>query len=160
MQDHPALETLRRAVNCYRLGQPREALALAEAAYKMTDEIPGAPVHTGVVGSWYGFLLGTIGRRPADGLAICRAAAANNFWEPRAYELLAKLELAIGNRRQALETAERGLAVAPEDQELSAFRQSLGVRKAPPFPFLGRQHPLNRWIGRLRTKNVGVRPLA
>lgn len=154
MYDHPALDTLRRAINYYRLGQGREALALAEAAYRMTDEIPGAPVHTGLVGSWYGFLLGTVGRRGADGLAICRSAAANNFWEPRAYELLAKLELANGMRAEALETAERGLAVAPEDKDLLLFRRSLGVRKSPPFPFLDRRHPLNRWLGRMRSRTA------
>ena len=38
VMQHPALDTLRRAINAHYLGNGREALALAEAAYKMSKE--------------------------------------------------------------------------------------------------------------------------
>lgn len=149
---HPALDTLRRAVNAHRLNQSREALALAEAAYRMLQQIPGAPPQSGSVISFYGFLLGTVGKRPADGLALCREAVADHFWEPRVYEHLARLELAIGERKHALEATERGLALAPEDRDLLQFRTQLGVRQAPPIRFLHRSHPINVFFGRLRRR--------
>jgi tetratricopeptide (TPR) repeat protein len=149
---HPALDTLRRAVNAHRLNQAREALALAEAAYRMLQQIPGAPPQSGSVVSFYGFLLGTVGRRPAEGLALCREAVADHFWEPRVYEHMARLELAIGERRRALEAAERGLALSPEDRDLLGLRSDLGIRKSPPIRFLDRSHPINVFFGRMRRR--------
>ncbi|RMG48944.1 MAG: hypothetical protein D6718_00730 [Acidobacteria bacterium] len=133
----------------HRAGRPREALALAEAAWKMTREIPGAPPRAAVVQSWYGYLLATVAGKRRDGMELCRDALRRVFWEPRCYELLARLEIESGFRRKALETIERGLQVAPDDPDLQAIRRWLGIRRPPPFPFLDRAHPLNRWVGRL-----------
>lgn len=156
MSGHPALETLRRATNAYRLGQAREALALAEAAYRIATEIPGAPPQVGTISSFYGLLLGTVGRRPEEGLGLCREAAGRNFWEPEVYEHMARLQMSLGERRAALETIERGLALSPEDRGLLEFRQSLGVRRSPPVPFLDRSHPVNRWMGMWRARTSGA----
>jgi hypothetical protein len=71
------------------------------------------------------------------------------FWEPRVYEHLARLELLLGSRRNALEALNRGLAVADGDRELRALRESLGRRRRPPVAFLGRSHPINVTLGRL-----------
>lgn len=149
---HPAIDTLQRATNARKLGRDREALALAEAAYRMLTQIPGAPPQSGAVVSFYGLMLGTAGQRPAEGRRMCREAVAQHFWEPRVYEHLARLEFAMGERRRALEAAERGLALAPDDRDLRSIRSQLGVRRPPSIRFLHRSHPLNVFIGRLRSR--------
>lgn len=152
MSIHPAREALRRSMNSLRLGRKREALALAEAAHRMVVEMTGGLTKDGFVGAWYGFLLGTVGGRPKEGLEVCRLVAAECFWEPRAHEYLARLEQALLGRRAAVETCERGLTLHPEDSGLRAFRESLGVRRAPIVPFLDRNHPVNKWLGQMRAR--------
>ncbi|GAB4225050.1 MAG: hypothetical protein Kow0062_27370 [Acidobacteriota bacterium] len=155
MADHPSFRTIERARQAFRLGGHQEALALAEAAYRMIQEIPGAPPQAALVTSWYGFLLGTVGGRPREGLRLCRQAAQQAFWEPRVYEHVARLELLAGSRRAALEAIHRGLQLAERDRELRSLRDSLGHRRPPPIGFLGRQHPLNVWLGRVRHRLTG-----
>ncbi len=152
MSTHPAREALRRSRNALRLGRKREALALAEAAHRMVIEMTGGLTKDGFVGAWYGFLLGTVGGRAKDGLALCRLVASECFWEPRAHEYLARLEHAAVGRREAVEACDRGLTLHPEDEGLRSYRASLGVRRPPTIPFLDRSHPVNKWLGQLRSR--------
>lgn len=156
--DHPAMDALARARRAYEEGLLREALALSEAAHQILQRIPGTPHQAGLVASFYGLLLGTVGRRPHQGLALAREAARGAFWEPRVYEHLARLHLATGERGDALAVIERGLHIAPDDRDLVALRRSLGVRQNLPIPFLPRNHFLNRWLGRARAKRVVPSP--
>ncbi|UCF66673.1 MAG: hypothetical protein JSV80_12885 [Acidobacteriota bacterium] len=150
MADHPCFTTLDRALGAYRAGRPKEALALAEAAWRMTEDIPGAPPHAAVVSAWYGYLVGTVGSRWRDGVELCRSATRIAFWEPRVYELLARLEIEGEMRHRALASVQRGLALSPDDPELLQLRRWLGLRRTPVIWFLDRSHPINRWLGRLR----------
>lgn len=147
MSVHPCFASLERACSAFRLGRQREALAMAEAAFQLTKEIPGAPPQAGLVASWYGFLLATEGGAFRDGLELCRQAAEQVFWEPKAFEHVARLELVSGSRVAALHAARRGLELSPNDDCLLSIRRELGVRQRPPLPFLGRSNPINRWVG-------------
>jgi hypothetical protein len=149
MAEHPSFDTLARSRTAHRNGQPREALALAAASFRMLRDIPGAPRDAAVIPSWYGFLLGTVGNRASEGLTLCRNAAKELFWEPQVLENLARLELACGQRKDAVSTLERGLAIAPDDAGLRELRSQMGCRRPPPLPFLGRSHPVNRALGRI-----------
>lgn len=152
MADHPSFDTLARSRAAHRNGQAREALALAAASFRMLREIPGAPRDAAIIPSWYGLLLGTVGSRASEGLALCRNAASELFWEPRVLENLARLELACGHRKDAVATLERGLAIAPDDEGLHELRAEMGRRKRPPLPFLERSHPVNRTLGKIFNK--------
>ena len=77
------------------------------------------------------------------------------FWEPRVYEHLARLELLAGSRRSAIEAIQRGLQLAERDRELLALRASLGLRRPPPLGFLGRSHPINVLLGKVRHRLTG-----
>lgn len=151
MSVHPSFTTLEKAIAAYRIGNAREALAMSEAAWRMVSEIPGAPPDAAMVGSWYGLMLGVVDGRLGEGLVLCREAAKKMFWEPRAHENLARLEIAAGLRRQAIETLARGLSLVPDDREMKSLRASLGVRRRPTVGFLERNHPINRWVGLLTT---------
>jgi hypothetical protein len=150
MSEHPSFKTLERARQAYRAGQMQEALAFAEAAHRMVAEIAGTTPQVGLVTAWYGFLAGTIGGRAAEGLRHCREAARTCFWDPRVFELLARLELRVGSRRRALAAICRGLQLAENDRELLALRNSMGLRRSPPLSFLDRKHFLNRYLGSIR----------
>ena len=55
-----------------------------------------------------------------------------------------------GNRRKAIETAEKGLKLVPEHDYLTAVRKSFGVRSEPYVPFLDRTNPINVSLGQAR----------
>ena len=63
---------------------------------------------------------------------------------------LARVYLAAGNRKKALEAVEAGLKMHPEDEYLLSVRKSLGVRARPPVPFLDRSNPINVSLGMAR----------
>ena len=55
-----------------------------------------------------------------------------------------------GDRRAAFRAYRRGLALDPVHKELRFEIRRLGLRRRPVFRFLGREHPINRFVGRLR----------
>jgi tetratricopeptide (TPR) repeat protein len=151
MADHPALHTLRRVEQAYRAGSPRDAFALAEAAWDMVRDLgANSPQVLGLATSWYGFLKARIDGDLRGGIKLVRDASEIAFWEPRIFFHLADLYMRLGRRSEALEVVERGLRVSPGDVDLCRMRRMLGVRQAPAVPFLHRSNPVNRWVGKLR----------
>jgi hypothetical protein len=159
MAEHPALQTLRRAEHAYRAGAPRDAFALAEAAWDMTRDLGGgSPQLSGLATSWYGFLKARVDGDLRGGLKLVRSASDIAFWEPRIFFHLADLALRAGRRSEACQALEKGLRVAPGDPDLTRLRRLIGVRQSPTLPFLSRSNPVNRWIGRLRHRWQGRMP--
>jgi hypothetical protein len=151
MAEHPAMQTLRRVERAYRAGAPRDAFALAEAAWEMTRDLGGSsPQVNGLATSWYGFLKARVDGDLRGGLRLVRSASDIAFWEPRIFFHLADLSLRAGRRNEACHALDRGLRVAPGDPDLTRLRRLVGVRTSPVLPFLHRSNPLNRWIGKLR----------
>ena len=151
MAEHPAMQTLRRVERAYRAGTPRDAFALAEAAWEMTRDLGGtSPQVSGLATSWYGFLKARVDGDLRGGLKLVRSASDIAFWEPRIFFHLADLALRAGRRSEACHAIDRGLRVAPGDPDLSRLRRLLGIRNSPFLPFLGRSHPINRLVGKLR----------
>ena len=64
----------------------------------------------------------------------------------------ARAHLALGQRDRAVRSVIRGLAAAPLDPALTAAQTSMGWRRKPVLPFLHRNNPINRWLGKLRHK--------
>ena len=60
------------------------------------------------------------------------------------------------NRYDALETLQAGLKYARRDVRLNLAINRLVERRPPVFSFLSRRHPLNRQIGRLRHRTLGM----
>ncbi|MDQ7006476.1 MAG: hypothetical protein Q9Q40_04530 [Acidobacteriota bacterium] len=150
MAEHPSFDTLQRATRAWTSGRRKEALALAEAAWHMVQEIPGAPPQAALVESWYGYLQARVEGKTAEGLERVRQAAKTAFWEPQTFVHLAELELLAGSRRRSLAAIRRGLALSPDNKDLVRLRKGLGLRRRPPLGFLDRAHPLNRLLGQLR----------
>jgi hypothetical protein len=83
------------------------------------------------------------------GLDLAKRAQSGDPRNPNVYWCLAQLHILNGSRREAIETAERGLRFAADNFALVRLRKRLGVRQPTPLPFLSRGHRLNVSLGRL-----------
>ncbi|HKB79520.1 MAG TPA: tetratricopeptide repeat protein, partial [Thermoanaerobaculia bacterium] len=81
------------------------------------------------------------------------------FYNGDHYANLARVYAMAGHRKKAVETAEAGLKLLPEHEELLRTRAELGVRSRPSVPFLDRGHPINVSLGQARhAKKVTEKP--
>jgi tetratricopeptide (TPR) repeat protein len=129
----------------YREGDAVAAHALFERAHRR------APFDARLM-SWYGLTLVMVERNSNLGMLFCDQSL--RMAGPDAELLLnqARAHLALGQRDRAVRSVIRGLATAPLDPALRAAQTSMGWRRKPVLPFLHRNNPINRWLGKLRHK--------
>ncbi len=90
------------------------------------------------------------------GLELCKKAQHADPRNPHIYWCLAQLHLLARSRKDAIDAVERGLRAVPDNYLLQRLRKRLGLRQAPPIPFLDRKHGLNRRLGRLMHRMKGT----
>lgn len=100
--------------------------------------------------SYFALCLALVQKKYRPAIALCRRALELEFYNSDHYVNLTKVYIAAGNRRKALETADAGLRVAPDDADLIDVRRQLGVRARPSLPILDRKNPINVSLGRAR----------
>jgi tetratricopeptide (TPR) repeat protein len=100
--------------------------------------------------SYFGLCLALVQKKYKLAVELCKRAIDLQFYNGEHYANLARVYLAAGNRRKALETAESGLIAHPDHDEILAARNELGVRAKPAVPLLDRTHPINVTLGRKR----------
>jgi len=100
--------------------------------------------------SWFGLCLALMRKQFKPAIELCRRAIDLEFYNGEHYANLARVYVAAGNRKKALETVEQGLRLVPEHDYLIQVRRSLGVRAVPPVPFLDRANPINVSLGQAR----------
>lgn len=93
------------------------------------------------------------------GLELCKRAQHVDPRNPHIYWCLSQLHLLGGSRKDAIEAVERGLRAVPDNFLLLRLRKRLGVRQAPPIPFLARKHRLNVRLGRFMHRMKGQPPM-
>lgn len=86
-----------------------------------------------------------------QGSALCKQAIRLAPEDPVHYFHLGKVYLLGGKRHLALHAFRRGLNFGYHHGLVREI-QRLGFRRPPVFPFLGRKHPLNRFVGLLFTR--------
>ena len=82
-------------------------------------------------------------------VALCREAAADEIKDVDVHHAHALAEYKLNNRRNAVAAVKRGLAIDSGNPELLRLRTIMGLRREPIFPFLDRDHFLNKWLGKL-----------
>lgn len=82
-------------------------------------------------------------------VALCRDAAADDLRAVEVHYNLALAEFKLKNRRRAVLALQRGLVIDSANPELRHLRAVMGNRRQPVLRFLSRDHPLNKWLGRL-----------
>ena len=114
--------------------------------------------------SYHGYLISVVENDGRRGVGICLKAIErletsgqeDNPGDHSAYYLnLSKAYLSAGNKKSAIDAIQKGLVHNPSSRDLIWELKRLGTRRAPPIPFLSRNNPLNKVIGRLRHKIVG-----
>jgi len=100
--------------------------------------------------SWFGVCLALVQRKFKPAIDLCKRAIELQFYSADHHANLARVYLAAGNRKKALETVEGGLKIHPEDDYLLSVRKMLGVRARPAVPFLDRSNPINVSLGKAR----------
>jgi tetratricopeptide (TPR) repeat protein len=100
--------------------------------------------------SFFGLSLALIRKQYKPAIDLCRRAIDLEFYNGDHYANLARVYVAAGNRKKAIETAENGLKLVPEHDYLLNVRKSLGVRARPAVPFLDRTNPINVSLGQAR----------
>lgn len=100
--------------------------------------------------SYFGLCLALVSRKYKNAIDLCKRAVDLEFYHGEHYANLTRVYVAAGNRKKAIETAEAGLKVAPEDEDLLRARKELGVRARPAVPFLDRTNPINVSLGQAR----------
>ncbi len=104
----------------------------------------------GLYYSYLGYCLALFEGHYNDGIVLCQKAIDREFYQAENHHNLARTFLLLDARRKATEAIRRGLRVDPHNARLHELRRSLGTRRWPMIRFLGRDHWLNRLLGRIR----------
>ena len=100
--------------------------------------------------SYLGYGIALRQRRIREGLRLCRHAVKLEFYNPENYFNLARTCLLAENRRKAYEAVTQGLQMDRSHKGLRQLLKRMGARRKPVLPFLSRDNPLNRILGRIR----------
>jgi tetratricopeptide (TPR) repeat protein len=100
--------------------------------------------------SFFGLALALMQKKIKPAIDLCKRAVELEFYNGDHYANLARVYIAAGNRKKALETVEQGLKLVPEHDYLTSVRNAMGKRSRPAVPFLDRSHPINVTLGQSR----------
>jgi hypothetical protein len=100
--------------------------------------------------SYAGFAVATEEGDVKTGLAWCERALELAFYDPQMYINLARLHEQTGWKTQAAQVLRKGLRVNPGNRKLLAEINRVSPRTPNAFPSLPRNHPVNRYFGRLK----------
>lgn len=131
-----------------------------EALKLLTDALEHYP-NNPFIWSYQGYLDATVNKNYSKGVSTCRHAFkilkeqmpfGEEFFFPILYLNLGKAYLAANKRKDAYASFQKGLEIDIENRDLLSELKKIGIRKQPPFPFLKRSNPLNKYIGKLSYK--------
>lgn len=100
--------------------------------------------------SYYGLCIALVQKKFKPAIELCRKAIEMQFYDGAHYENLARVYVAAGQRKKAVEAADEGLKILPDHEGLLQLRRELGYRSRPAVPFLSRENPINQMLGRAR----------
>jgi tetratricopeptide (TPR) repeat protein len=116
-----------------------------------TDDAPPIRSPKDAAGlSYFGLCLALVKKEYKTAVALCKRAIDLEFYNGDHYANLSRVYSAQGNRKKAVQTADAGLRLQPENELLRSARHALGVRSRPTVPFLDRAHPVNVSLGQAR----------
>lgn len=104
-----------------------------------------------LVRSYLAFCLAREHRQMQKAAALCTGALQDEPGNPVHYLNLGRIYLLAGQKNRAIQTWRRGLKFGHHPQ-IAAELRNLGRRKPPVLKSLGREHPLNKQLGRLLQK--------
>ncbi len=148
----PADESATEAVEAFEEGMRSYLARDLAGAHTAFERAHRRAVNDARYMSWYGVTLVLVERNSNLGVLYCDQALRVAGPEPELLLNQARVALALGQRERAVRAISRGLEVTPDHPALLAAQEAMGWRRRPVLPFLSRDNPLNRWLGRLRHK--------
>ena len=130
-----------------RCGNTAIGLRLLKDAARL-DHLPEAK-------AWLGYCLARETKDFRRGIALCNEVRQINPENPEIYLAMGRIYLQAGHRPSAVKALHAGLALG-KNPEILSLLQSIGMRKLPIFPFMGRKRMVNIATGRLLSK-IGIR---
>lgn len=124
------------------------------AALTFFEKAAGA-APTPLCSSYLGFCIAKERGQVQKGIQFCREALGKEPENPLHYLNLGKIFLTAGNKQEAIRTLREGLARGL-NEEITDLLNSIGTRRQPVIPALGRNHPINKYLGKLLGK-LGLR---
>jgi len=147
-----------QAIELAKADEYLRALALFLETYGTDDSPPIRSPKDAVGLSYFGLCLALVKKEFKTAVTLCKRAIDLEFYNGDHYANLSRVYAAAGNRKKAVETADSGLRLQPENEMLRAARRALGVRSRPSVPFLDRANPINVSLGQTRhAKKVAER---
>lgn len=111
--------------------------------------------------SYYGCLIAIVENKAKEGIKICEDAITqldksmpfgSEFFYPAFYLNLSRAHLKNNNRKEAVKALRTGLAIDSSNHDILWELKKMGERRKPVVPFLERKNPINKYIGKLRSK--------
>ncbi len=149
MADTVALGEFKQGMRKLRDGHPDDALLHFRNAAEMEKNNP-------YYLSFVGVSLARAERKWTSALKLCELALRMKRNEAQIYLNLAEVYTSAGRREEALLTLDRALASLGRDARIERARLNLGSRRSPVLPFLDRGNILNRGLGILRHRLIGL----
>jgi tetratricopeptide (TPR) repeat protein len=107
--------------------------------------------------SYYGLCMAMVRRKYAQAVDFCNISLKANFMDPDHRYNLAMVYLERGDRRKAVETLNAGLRLDSRNRRLNSMLDEIGRRRPPVIGFLGRDNPINVWLGKMRHRSTSPR---
>ena len=143
MGDNSAVAEFKQGIQLLQEGYPAEARGRFQRAVELEKQ-----------NAYYLSFLGVSEARGqkkwAAAADLCETALKLKRDEAQFYLNLAEVYLSGGRREDAVAVLDRGLIYLADDPRLRRARAKLGRRHSSVFPFLEREHFLNRSLGKLR----------
>jgi Tfp pilus assembly protein PilF len=135
-----------RAMDAQKRGRGRTAAKLFRS---LIESGSADPKHL----SYGGLAVATEEGDVKTGLAWCERAVELAFYDPQMYINLALLHERTGWKTQAAKVLRKGLRIDPQNRKLLGELNRMNPRQPNPIPMLSRNHPVNRYLGRLKAEH-------
>lgn len=143
-------QDIETAIGLTKKNEFLQALSLFMEIYGTEDAPPIQSPKDASGLSFFGLCLALVQKKNKPAIDLCKRAVDLEFYNGDHYANLARVYVAAGNRKKAVETADNGLKVAPQHEYLRSVRKSLGIRSRPAVPILDRSNPINVSLGQAR----------
>ncbi|HZI95452.1 MAG TPA: tetratricopeptide repeat protein [Patescibacteria group bacterium] len=136
-------------------GRHEDAVALFQSALQLESQRGAAGRQMRYL-SYYGLSSALANRPTPEAIQACELAARRDFCSAELQLNLGKVYMMAGKTTRALAALERGLKISPGSKSLQDEKARADRRKRPAIPWLRRNHPVNCWLGRVRS-TLGTR---
>jgi tetratricopeptide (TPR) repeat protein len=102
--------------------------------------------------SYYGLCVAAVKRRYSEGVKYCEISLRSNPMSPEHRANLALVYIERNDRAKAVESLNAGLRLEPRNRRIHRILNELGRRRPPVISLLGRDNPLNVWLGKRRSQ--------